>query len=177
MAQNPYMAPVIEEPARGLPMSSLHPSVARMWVGYGVAPVVAPLAFIGQLVLIVLLAERFNLDLNNASLVFLPVLALSVGLVACYGVAGVIGMPLAFVLRRRRRLNAFYIHLCALGWALVFAFGCQVFLGKEGLSLGERAFLCAYVFSGTAAPILLSATAFWLVVRRWASVAPDRGNA
>jgi hypothetical protein len=95
----------------------------------------------------------------------LPVVALTIGVVICYVVAGVIGMPIAFYLRRRNALNGYSIHGAALCWAILFSAICAIFM--VGGNWNELPLARSYVGAGVVPPVLLSGTAFWLLVRRF----------
>jgi len=141
------------------------PSNRSLWRAYLLAPSVAPLAFVALVFLVAIVSDRMGVEVNDASLVVLPVLALTIGTVSCYLVAGIVGMPIAFYLRRANALNGYSIHGAALCWALLFSAGCTVVMiggDWEALLVG----LC-YVAVGVVPPVLLSATAFWLLVRRF----------
>jgi hypothetical protein len=123
-----------------------------------------------MLVAILFAADIFEFEVNPASFLVLPVLALTVGLVACYVVAGTIGMPIAFFLRNRGQLNGYTIHAAALACSILFCGAIAL------LSIGEapqqaQVFMgyllgFGYLMCGVAPPVLLSGTAFWLLVRK-----------
>jgi hypothetical protein len=109
------------------------------------------------------IAGIFKIDVNPASFLVLPLLALTVGVLACYVVAGAIGMPIAFFLRNRGRLNGYTIHGAALAWAIVFCGAVSLLSLPEG---PQQAFLVfAYLICGVGPSVLLSGTVFWLLVR------------
>ncbi len=134
-----------------------------MWRAYFCAPIVAPLAFVAIVLVAGYLSVVLGGDVNEASMIVLPAIALSVGVVSCYLVAGLIGMPIAFFLRRIDSLNAFSIHAAALGWALFFTTICAIYLvaGKWN----ELPLAMCYVGAGVVPSVLLSGTAFWLLLR------------
>jgi hypothetical protein len=115
-ADNPY-EPTIQ--GDSTIVSSLRPSNRAMWKAYLWSPSVAPIAFVALVLLIGIVGEVFGMEVNPASMPVLPVLALTVGVVSCYVVAGMIGMPIAFYLRRVNALNVYSIHGAALGWAVI----------------------------------------------------------
>jgi hypothetical protein len=129
------------------------------------APAVAPLAFVALLFLVGIVSSQIGVTTNEASFIVLPVVALTIGVVVCYVVAGVIGMPIAFYLRRRNALNGYSIHGAALCWAILFSAICAIFM--VGGSWNELPLALCYVGAGVVPPVLLSGTAFWLLVRRF----------
>jgi len=135
-----------------------------MWRAYLIAPAVAPVSFIILLYSVGAVAYLFDVDVNPASFVVMPVVALTVGSVACYAVAGAIGMPIAFYLRRRKLLNGYTIHLAAFLWAVAFALLCASLIHHGPWS--ALPVVVAYLACGVTPPVLLSATVFWIIVRR-----------
>ena len=116
------------------------------------------------LFLVGIVAAGIGVEINEASFIMLPILALTIGVVSCYLVAGVIGMPIAFYLRRANALNGYSIHGEALCWAMLFS-AIRVVVGRRK---PERiAARTCYFGAGVVPPILLSATVFWLLVRRF----------
>ena len=107
-ANNPY-EPTIQRDSTTV--SSLRPSNRAMWKAYLWSPSVAPIAFVALVLLIGIFGEVFGIEVNPASMLILPVIALTFGVVSCYVVAGMIGMPIAFYLRRvsRRFLFATFV--------------------------------------------------------------------
>ena len=81
------------------------PSIYDMWRAYALAPAVTPLTFLAILAI------------GGGSL---PANVIALGFAACYLVAALIGMPIAFWLRRRGSLNALTIHGAALTWGLIW---------------------------------------------------------
>lgn len=134
-------------------------------MGFAVAPVVVPIAFVLWLAIIFLFCTALNISVNTASVVVLSGIAGTVGIPASYAVAGLLGMPLAFFLRNRGRLNAFTIHVAALSISGIFAVCCQFLIAMRDVSLIARMIASLYPFLLIVVPILLSAMTFWLVVR------------
>lgn len=146
-------------------------STKRLWLSYGIAPLVAPL--LAAITVFVVgfsyqAAHPEDIDLNPMSVFAVPIVLLLLGVPASYGVAGLIGMPIAFWLRRRGRLNGFTVHAAALLWAAVLGAaltvvgvfvpegdGSHSYLAILGVGLGAFAMLAPF--------ILLSATTFWLI--------------
>jgi hypothetical protein len=101
--------------------------------------------------------------------VTLPANAIAVGSFACYLVAGLIGMPIAFSLRRMNSLNAWTIHGAALTWGILWSLFCTVAAiyvvvaidgSIESLPLTIGWFLALMV-----PPVVLAGTAFWLLIK------------
>lgn len=167
MSVNPYQSPTCSIESSQTRRS---PSNAVLWRAYLFAPGVAPIAFVLMVVSIFFTADIFKIDVNPASILILPVLALTVGVVMCYVVAGAIGMPIAFLLRNRGQLNAYTIHGAALAWAIVFCGAMSFLFSRDAPQQAQPMFgyLIAFVYlmCGVAPPVLLSGTAFWLLVRK-----------
>ena len=160
MPENPFQSPTC---STDLSHTRLSPTNAVLWRAYLFAPGVAPIAFVLMLVVIFFIAGIFKIDVNPASFLILPVLALTVGLLACYVVAGAIGMPIAFFLRNRGQLNGYTIHGAALAWAIVF---CGVISSLSIRGGPQQALVAfAYLMCGVAPPVLVSGSAFWILVR------------
>lgn len=141
------------------------PSSRALWRAYFLAPAVAPIAFVVIVFLVGLIAPNLGADVNPASMIVLPVIALTVGFVSCYLIAGVFGMPIAFYLRRRRFLNGYSIHGAALGWAVLFSVFCAFVM--VGSDQSEFPLALGYFGMGVIPPILLSGTAFWYLLNRF----------
>ncbi|RLS30173.1 MAG: hypothetical protein DWH80_10890 [Planctomycetota bacterium] len=143
----------------------LMPSNRTLWRALFWAPAVAPLAFVALVLLVGIVGEYFGSEVNPASILVLPVIALTLGTVSCYFVAGVIGMPIAFYLRRIHSLNGYTIHGAAFCWAAIFASLCAVVM--VGGSWNELPLALCYFGFGLIPPVLLSGTAFWLLLRQF----------
>jgi len=137
-------------------MSNLTPVPlnGEIWRAYAIAPAVTPIA---------LLAIVF------AAGGTLPANVVGIGFLACYFVAGLIGMPIAYRLRRRNLLNARAIHgavfLCGILWSLfctVVAIYTTVAIGGsvQSLTLTTAWFVAFFV-----PPVLLAGTAFRLLLK------------
>ena len=159
-ANNPY-EPTIQHDSTTI--WSLRPSNRAMWKAYLWSPSVAPIAFVALVLLIGIVGEVFGIEVNPASMLILPVIALTIGVVSCYVVAGMIGMPIAFYLRRINALNVYSIHGAALCWAVLFSFGCAVVMVGENWV--ELPLALGYFGIGVIPPVLLSGTAFWLLLK------------
>lgn len=103
-------------------MRNLNPSTERMWRAYAIAPLAAPVAFILLFWVAVVVWSLLGHTVNGASLVVLPMCAVTIGVAGSYLVALVLGMPIAFLLRSARLLNFWTIHGAALLWAVVFSY-------------------------------------------------------
>ena len=159
-ADNPY-EPTIQ--GDSTTASSLRPSNRAMWKAYIWSPSVAPIAFVALVLLIGIVGEVFGIEVNPASMLILTVIALKIGVVSCYVVAGIIGMPIAFYLRRINALNVYSIHGAALCWAVLFSVGCAVVMVGENWV--ELPLALGYFGIGVIPPVLLSGTAFWLLLK------------
>ena len=176
MSENPFQSPTCLTDSSQTRRS---PSNAVLWRAYLYAPGVAPIAFVSMMVIIIFIAGIFKIDVNPASFLILPVLALTVGVVVCYVVAGAIGMPIAFYLRNRGQLNGYTIHGAALVWAIVFCGTISLLPIREAPQQAQLMFgylmAFGYLMCGIAPPVLLSGTAFWLLIRKHGRV-PARGR-
>lgn len=164
---NPYQPSSCQEHTTFTPRL---PSNGVLWRAYLFAPAVAPLAFVALVFLAVFVSLCFGIEVNEASILILPVLALTIGVVSCYLVAGVLGMPIAFYLRRHNSLNGYSIHFAAFCWAVLFTLFC-VFL-FVGFNWNDLPLALCYIGLGVIPPVVLSGTAFWLLVRlfsKWES--------
>lgn len=159
-AQNPYHPSNCSEHTT---FTSLLPSNRVLWLAYLFAPAVAPLAFVAMVFLVAFVSFCFGVDVNEASILILPVLALTIGVVSCYLVAGVLGMPIAFYLRRRNSLNGYSIHFAAFCWAALFTLFCAALF--VGFNWNDLPLALCYIGLGVIPPVVLSGTAFWLLLR------------
>ncbi|MBI1246828.1 hypothetical protein GC197_03160 [bacterium] len=99
----------------------------------------------------------------------MPILSLTVGMVALYLVAGLIGMPIAFQLCNRNALNFYTIHRAALGWGVFLGctIGTLLFVFGSPRPTTQGLFMTSVTATGILSPfILLSATAFWWLVKQ-----------
>lgn len=136
------------------------PSIRTMWRAYAFAPAVTPIAFV------VLLAVVG---------VVLPVAAIAAVILICYLVAGLIGMPIAFVLRRLNALTAYTIHAAAFCWGALSSVACTAAMISVAAAIGgtwHEGQLIALHFSVIVPPVVLSGTAFWLLLRRTSAASP-----
>jgi hypothetical protein len=142
-----------------------NPSNRTLWKAYFLAPAVAPISFVAIVLLIGLLAPRLGVEINEAGIIVLPVIALTIGVVSSYFVAGVIGMPIAFYLRRVNLLNSCSVHGAAFCWAVLFSSLCAIVM--VGGRWSELPLALCYFGLGVIPPVVLSGTAFWLLLRRF----------
>ncbi|MCU0879796.1 MAG: hypothetical protein MUF06_18635 [Pirellulaceae bacterium] len=151
--------------------STLHPESKSLWFAYLIAPSVAPLVFAIAVFVsgLTWLQPPENSTGTPIGIILVPVLSLTVGMVASYLVAGLIGMPIAFHLRNRNSLNFYTIHGAAFGWSVVLGcmVGVMVFVFGSPRPPISAAILSALAVIGVLSPfILLSATTFWWMVKR-----------
>lgn len=130
------------------------PSTYAMWRAYTIAPSVTPMTFMAIVPLVG---------------VTLPANAIALGFFVCYLVAGLIGMPIAFSLRRMNSLNAWTIHGAALTWGLLWSLFCSVVtiyvvLAIDG-SIESLPLTIGWFLALMVPPVVLAGTAFWLLVR------------
>jgi hypothetical protein len=175
---NPYSPPTAFD---SQPASREMPSTRRLWIAYGIAPLVAPLvsAVTVFVVGMVYLANHPEDTGTPIGVIAFPVVLLVVGVPASYVVAGLIGMPIAFALRKRNSLNGYTVHGAALLWAALLGSGLAItgvfiawlqfnalpnFIDFLGRALA--------MFLALAPFILLSATTFWLIGVRQPKLGP-----
>lgn len=173
--QNPYSSPsAVDAPD---PISAA-PSTRRLWIAYLIAPSVAPLlaaltVFVVGMAFLVANPEDTGTPIG---VILVPLFLLIAGIPASYLVAGTLGMPIAFYLRSRNRLNGLTVHGAAFAWTAVLALGltASAFFLAPGEQVGQVGLLqymlgLGGVFLAFAPFIALSATTFWLVGVRRAS--------
>jgi hypothetical protein len=173
MKPNPYSAPSTSASELA---SRETASTRRLWIAYGIAPAVGPLlaamaVFVSGFIYLATHPENTGTPIG---VIALPIVLLLVGVPASYAAAGVIGMPIAFWLRRRSKLNGYTVHgatlLLVAVLALVLASLGPVLAWYEAESFSLLEFLGAALasFLVLAPFVLLSATTFWLIgVRQW----------
>ncbi|MGI9472192.1 MAG: hypothetical protein ACR2NZ_11695, partial [Rubripirellula sp.] len=102
-------------------------STKRLWIGFLVSPPVAPILLSAA----IFIGRGYLLDSNDTGtpvgIILIPIFLLTLGIAVSYFLMLVIGMPLAFLLRRRSLLNGFTILLSAVAVSL--------FLGIAGAIL------------------------------------------
>jgi len=125
-----------------------------MWRAYAIAPASTPVAFVA---IVSLLG------------VTLPAIVIAMGFFACYFVAGVIGMPIAFLLRRKGSLNAWTIHGAALAWGVLWSLFCTVAVVYVATAIDASIQSLPLTIGGIAVlmvpPVVLAGTVFWLLLR------------
>ncbi len=131
------------------------PSTADMWRAYAIAPAVTPITFIAIVSMIG---------------VALPANIIAMGFLACYLVAGLVGMPIAFSLRSTDSLNAWTIHCASLAWAVLWSLFCTVTVVYVVTAIGgsiQSLLLTAGCFLAVMVPpVVLAGTVFWLLLNR-----------
>ena len=172
---NPYSSPNDTQESKVWVAES--PSTKRLWIAFAVAPFVAPLVAAIVVFVIAFGYQSTNpedVDVNPMSMILAPAVLLIAGVPASYVVAGTFGMPIAFWLRGRDRLNGYSVHVAACLATVVIAVGLMTLalplISSERGELPDPAewAVGALVICAALLPfILLSATTFWLVgVRR-----------
>ncbi len=130
------------------------PSTHAMWRAYAIAPSVTPITFIAIVSLVG---------------VTLPANAIAMGFFACYLVAGFIGMPIAFSLRRLNSLNVCTIHGAALIWGILWSLFCTVsaiyVVAATDGSIQSLPMTVGWFIAVMVPPVVLAGTAFWLLVK------------
>lgn len=155
------------------PRRILSPDAKTLWWAYAIAPAVAPILFAVTVFVVGMTWLTLNPDFIGTPIgvVVIPIISLTVGVVASYFVAGVIGMPIAFFLRKREILNGYTIHGAALLWTFFFVgllsaamYATTTPQTRPPLTdfLSSTLILVFLIAPG----ILLSATTFWWIVSR-----------
>jgi F0F1-type ATP synthase assembly protein I len=92
------------------------------------------------------------------------------GFFACYLVAGLIGMPIAFLLRRNNLLNVWTIHGAALAWGMLWSFVCTVaaiyVVAAIGGDIQSLPLTVGWFIVLMVPPVVLAGTAFWLLIKK-----------
>jgi hypothetical protein len=130
-----------------------------------IAPLVAPFSFVVLILLAAGVAVAAGRTINPAGLLLLPLLAMTIGLLASYASWSLIGLPLALALQRRQSLTGGTIHaaafLCSIMAACLLAI--PIMISSQG---PQSLLLIPFLAAMIAPPALLSATCFWWLVRR-----------
>jgi hypothetical protein len=130
------------------------PSPQDMWRAYAIAPAVTPVTFIAVMSLVG---------------VTLPANVIAFGFFACYLVAGLIGMPIAFLLRCRNALNGWTIHGAALAWGILWSLFCSVAAVYVAIAIGadiqSLPMTVGWFLLLMVPPVVLAGTAFWLLIK------------
>lgn len=89
---------------------------------------------------------------------------------ACYLIAGFIGMPIAFLLRRHNSLSAWTIHGAALTWGILWSLFCTVVATYVAVAIGadiqSLPLTTGWFMAPMVPPVVLAGTAFWLLLKR-----------
>ena len=146
----------------------------NLWRAFRVAPVVAPVLFaIDTLVLGLLLTDSRNAG-TPIGLLWIPLAALTLGVVLSYAVAAALWMPLMLFLWKRGWLHGATIHAAAFLLAVLLCVLLEVatYLVTTPRPTDMREFLASGpIVAGFVIPhIMLSACVFWWMVRE----SPDR---
>ncbi len=138
-----------------------------LWNAYLLAPAAAPTSFVALLFVVGAGCVAFGVEINPASFLVLPVVAMTAGMIICYLVAGCLGMPIAFHLQKRDNLNGYTIHAAAFGWSLllslVVGLTAAIFGGAPWHQIPLAILLLLLL---VAPPVLMSGTVFWWLVKR-----------
>ncbi len=141
-------------------------------MAYAIAPLVAPLAGASTVFIagMVHLSNHPEDTGTPIGVIVIPAGLLGIGVPASYAVAGLIGMPIAFALRKRNRLNGYTVHGAALLLTALLDVGLVISgIGIQWFQSGSFAHPMATLWGAFAAflmltPfILLSTTTFWLI--------------
>jgi hypothetical protein len=176
---NPYSSPTTHESRS---VNSGAQTTRRLWIAYGIASPVAPL--VGAVTVFVVgmvhLANHPEDTGTPIGVTLFPIALLVAGVPASYAVAGVLGMPIAFWLRRRGRLNGYTVHGAALVGNAAVAMGLMLLaLPLISSAHGEPAgftewLIAALILFLVLVPfVMLSATTFWLIGVRRGKSPPD----
>lgn len=150
------------------PQGQTESRTATIWWGYIIAPAVAPVLFSVVVFLLGSVTLAMNPHDNGTPIgvILIPLLSLTIGVVAAYFVAGVVGMPIIFRLEKQRSLNGLTIHGTALTCMVVLAslfcaLGCIAGTPTGEIISGGMTFLVV------ATPfVLASSTTFWWILTR-----------
>lgn len=163
MNDNPYSTPSQLPAENGKPRGQSR----SLWNAYLFAPAAAPSSFVALLFVVGAACVAFGVEINPASFFVLPVVAMTAGMIICYLVAGCLGMPIAFHLQKRDKLNGYTIHAAAFGWSLllslVVGLPAAIYSGAPWYQIPMTPLLLLLV---VAPPVLMSGTIFWWLVKR-----------
>ncbi len=161
---NPYRSPTTE-----LPLAEQARPQLRMRIGLGllIAPLMAPLAAAALVFAVGLLFADPQDDGTPIGIVLVPVAMLTVGSFFSYLLALVIGMPIVLLLRMRKRLNGYTIHLAAALVSLLFAVAWTAvsFSLERPVAPANVVFLFGLTVLFVAPLVLLSTAVFWWIAR------------
>lgn len=163
MNENPFSTPSELPPENG----AAHEKSRSLWNAYLLAPAAAPTSFVALFFIVGAICFALGIEVNPASFLVLPIFAMTAGMIICYLVAGCIGMPIAFHLRKREKLNGYTIHAAAFGWSLLFSLvigvPAAIYSGAPWYQVPLAPLLLLLV---VAPPVLLSGTSFWWLAKR-----------
>jgi hypothetical protein len=131
-------------------------------LAYLFAPAVAPVSFVILVLAVIVVASLFGVGINEASVAILPIVGLVAGFFFSYLAAGVIGMPIVFLLRSHRALNGYSILV------LAFFFTVAISMTTVGDDWSGLTMWIGFVGALVVPPVLLTGLVFWWLVR-WLS--------
>lgn len=165
MPENPFQSPTSDpvplSGGAGTPQANV---TSALWRGFLIAPAIVPVSFVIALLSLSLVLIYFGVEINPASLLVLPVVAMTAGLVASYAIALLVGLPIVLYLRRRHRLTCLTLHVAACLVSVLFSLVFSLVAFHN--SWVELSASVGLVFAAVAPPTLLSTTVFWVVIRR-----------
>jgi hypothetical protein len=162
--ENPYQATGMAVP---LSRTLAIPSARALWLSFLLAPAVAPVTFIALVSLFGGGAIILGVPVNTASFLVLPLLAITVGMVVSYSVAGAVGMPVAFMLRYFGWLRGITLHGSALLGSMAASVVLAFFISWPAWEYIPLTI--AYCSIGFTPPVLLTTATFWWLVQRFDS--------
>jgi hypothetical protein len=157
---NPYHPPV--SVGQSIPSLEAYPTRA-LWLAYLFAPAVAPVSFIALVFAVIVVASLFGVGINEASVAILPIVGLVAGFFFSYLAAGVIGMPIVFLLRSHRALNGYSILGVALALATLFT--VAISMTTVGDDWSGLTMWIGFVGALVVPPVFLTGLVFWWLVR------------
>ena len=108
---NPYISPATASALPGHERSATRP---RPWLGYLIAPLVAPVLA----AVVIFFGGLYFSDPQDTGtpigIILLPILILTIGVAISYAFALVVGMPIVFLLYRKSIMTGYTIHLSAI---------------------------------------------------------------
>lgn len=153
-----------------LEYEKMHPSATKkLWRAFWVAPLVAPVLLAIDVFVIGLLLSDPKDPGTPIGIILLPILILTLGVIASYLITAIFWMPLAIFLHRRKRLDGGSIHLLAFVLAVLFFAALEAAI--YGVTTPRPASIAEFISSTLYIPgfviphIMVSALVFWLMVR------------
>ena len=104
---------------------------------------------------------------NTARFLVLSLLAIAVGMVVSYSVAGALGMPVVYLLRYLGLLRGVNLHGIALLGSIAASVGLALFV--SGGAWEYFPLMLTFSFIGLAPPVLLTTATYWGLVKRFDS--------